>query len=307
MRLLKQCLPLIMICLLGGQAQAQELNKAFEPQYFPPKLMHAEDVKVMHMYQHDQLNPGATTGHTIRLAKEKTESAFFNVAGDVTLKEVYGTGERAHNVIQISYNEKGQMTQKSYEHFTPANTLQPDSAWMSILKTATHYTYDGDQLQSQRSLSIPNGDMLQSIEFGYYPDGRIQAERKSSGKRTLTRTYFYKDNTVLIEERNEEALIRSERLELDQASRVLTHAYIPAGATIPDLTEIYTYNAQGWLEELRYEFDWQKHERATVLLSRKNRYDDRGKLTESTFDYGDGRQITQWFDYEYWGRDNQDK
>ena len=290
---------LLALCALPGMAQ--ELTGLQADGYFPKALMRADGVARVLMYAHKQEDPRAVAGmgNAIRIAKEMTEETVFGLDGQVTAKRFYAPGEKVRDEVTFSYDAKGQLSAKAYQHYSPANLTLPDAPWVPRITSSTFYEYENGQLRRQATSMPGDAKVTQQTDYTYYPDGRLHTETVQNDRGNLVRTYAYQGLTTVVEERSGEVLQQVERITTDKSGRVLTHAYHPDGQATADLTEHYSYHPRGWLEEVRYEFDWTRHAREKVLLSRQNRYDDHGKLVEASLNYGDGRRTVQWYDYVY--------
>lgn len=304
MRLFKQSYLLIIFCLLGWRVQAQALAEFYLQRNFPSKLMRAEGVASVSMYESKQDSGAATnTGRTIRIAKEKNEMITFNRNGLPITWLTYGSGEYVSNEIHMTYDAAMRLTDRTSRSFYPPEGFPP-GADLTHHESTTHYTYAGDLLQMERMTAIPHGRLLEATTYSYGTDGRLKTERLSynGGEENAVRTYYYEGNTVRMEEYNNDTLTRTKHIELDTAGRILSRAYTLAGEAAY-LKEIYTYDAHGRLEEVRYQYADVYEGTNSKEFSIQNRYDAHGKLIESIFDHGDGSKTIEWYIYEYWDED----
>jgi hypothetical protein len=282
-------------------AQAQQLNADIPVGYFKAALMRADGVRSVAMYTHQQDDPRAVAGmgNAIRIAREMSEETEFDREGRPTRKRIFAAGERVQDELVMVYDAHGKLGAKSYQHFSPTNIVQPDAPWALMFEATTHYKYLQGQLASEFTQDA-DGKETQRIESTYDAQGRLATESRSTVRGNLLRTFTYEDRITEVQESTDGVPGRRERIARDKAGRVISYTYYTANSETPDLTEFYTYDPRGWLEEIRYEFDWTAHKREKALLSRQNRYDDHGKLVESSLNYGDGRRTVQWYDYTYY-------
>lgn len=286
---------------IAPAVQAQQLSGQLPVGYFKAELMRADGVRSVAMYTHKQEDPRAVAGmgNAIRIAREMSEETEFDREGRPTRKRIYATGERVQDELVLVYDEAGKLGAKSYQHFSPTNIVQPDAPWVLVYETTTRYTYLQDLTASEFTQDAA-GKETQRIDYTYDAQGRLQTESRSTERGILLRSYTYDGRTTEVQQSADGVPDRRERIVHDKAGRVLGYTYYLANSETPDLTELYTYDPRGWLEEIRYEFDWTTHAREKALLSRQNRYDDHGKLVESSLNYGDGRRTVLWYDYSYY-------
>jgi hypothetical protein len=304
MRLFKQSYLLIIFCLLGCQVQAQTLTEEYLQRSFPPQLMRAEGVASVSVYESRQDSGAAPSkGRTIRIAKGKAEMIVFNRLGLPVKRLTYGSDEHVGNEIQMTYDAAMRLTDRTSRSFYPPEGFPP-GADLTHHESTTHYTYAGDLLQMERMTAIPHGRLLEATTYSYGTDGRLKTERLSynGGEENAVRTYYYEGNTVRMEEYNNDTLSRTKHTELDTAGRILSRAYTLAGEAAY-LKEIYTYDAHGRLEEVRYQYADVYEGANSKEFSIQNRYDAHGKLIESIFDHGDGSKTIEWYVYEHWDGD----
>lgn len=304
MRLFKPCLLLIVFCLPGWRVQAQKLSEDFEPEYFPAELMRTEGVSEVAKYR-CELDSGVVTvsGRTIRIAKERTQWITFNRLGlPVTRFASDLKMWKMSSDIHMTYDAEMRLTDMTYQSFFHYEFSPPDSPGTPLSASTTHYTYDGDRLQTRSSISIPDGRLLNTTVLSYDANGQLQREQEIDEPEKLVRIYRYEGSTIRIEEHKNDTLTRYNLITLDSAGRVLSDAYFYAsdGEIKPGVVESYTYDANGRVEEERFEIPFEELEEGKLVLITKNRYDDHGKLIESTCELGDGRRTVEWYIYEYW-------
>jgi hypothetical protein len=265
-----------------------------------PEHMKAEGISRVGIYEIKVVDTQvAGSGRTVRMAREMAEEVEFNIAGQPVAQRIYASEEKLKTALAFSYDDAGLLVDKVQTLYGAPNVNLSDIPWEVQLQTQTISTYAEGRLQTQHSTLPPGGQMNQASSYRYDPQGRLLAEVVTSPSHSLTRTYNYLGRDIVVEEWAADKLLRRERVTLDAEGRLWTHAYHPAGQEKADLTEWYSYDANGRLETVRYAFDRAAHDSSTVLLSQHRSYDKQGKLSETKQVYGDGRSTLRWYSYGF--------
>ncbi|MEM7038750.1 MAG: hypothetical protein AAF570_17315 [Bacteroidota bacterium] len=276
------------------------------PEYFSESMLKEEGVRTVSIYETWIEDPVGFSGHKnmIRLAKNLISESYYNESGKRTRALFYRKdSETIRDYVLYHYDGQGRLSQRDYHY------PKDESDGGDMLVRHDKYAYGkGDQVAQQ--VVSQDGDKKEVITdstlFDYDGQGRVKTEMRhvlANGqmKPGLSRNYNYKgarETVILI--MSGEVLLGKEIKKYDDAGNLVSSAYFHEDDFEPRYAENYKYDPRGWLEEVTYDYDWNHHKRSEVVVSRKNKYDDHGKLVEAQMDYGNGRRLMRYVDYVYY-------
>ena len=300
---MKKLFKLMAFVMLGHFATAQ----SYTHDYFPEELLKAENVRSVSIYESWIENPTDYSGYKnrLRLAKNLVNESYFAETGKKTRTLFFRpNNETIKDYLIFNYDDEGRLSQRDY--YYPEN----ENGTGNML--ARHYKYNYRKKEIIEYKVVTNGDMekeatTDSIAFAYDGQDRLTQERQyifdeNGPKLSLVKVFEHKgkDETVVTIKSGEEVIGR-EMLKYDGKGRVISISYFAGEDETARYGEDYIYeqNDRGWLQEVSYRYDWDHHKRAESVISRKNKYDDHGKLVEAQLDYGDGRRQMRYVDYAH--------
>jgi hypothetical protein len=295
---------LSLFVLLGANLLVAQVP---EHQYFPAKLLKDEGVKVITVFETKVDDPvlQAGRGNRIRLARNIVRASEYDRMGHAYRTLTYqNEGKNIVSEVLRTYNELDVLALEIKRHF---NTNFADST--KLLQThqrTLNYLPATATLQSSinslvgQAMEIP----VDSVAFVYDDQGRLVGETVYSlkGKHVppIEKEYVYEGRKITVLSKFGTSVLNRDVFELDEKGRLIKESNYAPGDSDPRLVTTYNYDPRGWLEELRYDPNWQHFTKDVTVVSRKNKYDDHGKLVEAQLDYGNGQRLFEFYDYSYW-------
>jgi hypothetical protein len=286
--------------MIAGWAQAQ----VPQYEYFPAPLCLKEGVKIVTVYETAVDNPAAQSGHgnRIRLARNMVRQSYYDASGLAYRSLRYTNGGKTITTeSERTYNNEALLLTELQRQF---NTNLSDST--KLLQTSRRsLSYAGSRLLATVNalVSLDKSLNIDSVACVYDAAGRLQTESvydlRAGATCILQKLYSYAQGKIeLVTKVNGEVLNR-DAFELDAKGRVVAERNFGPGDEVPRLESTYVYDPRGWLEEIRYAPNWQHFTKDMTVVSRKNKYDDHGKLVETQMDYGSGKRLFEFYDYTY--------
>ncbi len=277
--------------------------------YFPAPLCQSDGVKIVSVYETRVDNPAVMAGHgnRIRLARNMVRQSYYNQEG-LAYRSVWYVNEGKTVVTETvrSHNDHKLLVSDEQRHF---NTNFADSTKL-IQTNRRVLRYDPAlRLQSVTSYLVGASatNAVDSVAYARDVLGRLTTEAVYSlaGKPTcnLIKDYNTSEKEIKVTTRVGEQVLNRDEFLIDAQGRVVKESNYGPGDQAPRLETTYVYDPRGWLEEVRSNPDWQHFVRDETVVSRKNKYDDHGKLVETQLDYGDGKRLFEFYDYTYWVED----
>jgi hypothetical protein len=272
---------------------------------FPASLMKKEKVKDIFVYETTINDPKSQAGfdNEIRLVKKVIQKITFNNDGTISQKEWLNDQGEVQRIWTVEYNNPDEIKAEYLRSFIGDYPGQSDLS----TTTSTEYTYAGFQKYQSRVVALVSDSkrvVTDSSTFKYGANGKLQVEENyhtlGGAVMRSTKQYDYRGRKITVTTKVEGKELNRDEYELDKAGRIISASFFTEKETSPRMTKSYFYHPFGWLQEITFDrnpaffSDGQELE-----LSRKNRYDDAGKLMEIQLDYSDGRRVFQIFDYSY--------
>lgn len=290
--------------LLGANVLVAQVP---EHHYFPAHVCKSEGVKLVTVFETPVDDPAlqAGRGNRIRLARNMVRATHYDRSGNAYRTLTYqNEGKNIVSEVLRTYNEQSLLETEVQRHF---NTNFADSTRL---------------LQTHRRvlLYLPNTALLQASinsligQEQETPVDSVACERDATGKLLqetvyslkgapsvqLAKTYSYEASKITVVSKVGDYVLNKDIFELDDEGRVVRESNYAPGDEVPRLVTTYVYDPRGWLEELRYAPNWQHFTKDVTVVSRKNKYDDHGKLVEAQLDYASGKRLFEFYDYSYW-------
>jgi hypothetical protein len=279
-----------------------------EYDYFPQSLCKEAGLRMVTVYETQINDPThhSGPGNRIRLAKDKVRQVYFEREGwRGRSLELGREGEIVEQEVVYAYDATGLKLQENLRIF---NTNNADSTKL-IQDREQRYYYRGQQVQGQLSLLVSENERLRLDSVAYERDGTGKLQKETvyslefSPRFLMEKVYFYAPGKVEVVTKMNGEFGNRDVYELDEKGRKIHEINYARIDTLPLLETFYSYDPRGWLQEVRYEPSWRHHARSETVISRKNKFDDHGKLVESQFDYGDGKRRMEFYDHSYWVED----
>jgi hypothetical protein len=288
----------LMACLVV-QAQVPQYN------YFPAPLCKTEGVKIVTVYETQVDDPAKQAGHgnRIRLARNMVRQSYYDASGLAYRSLRYANeGKAITTEIERTFNNQQLLITELQRQY---NTNLIDST--KLLQSARRtLQYQGSILAATVTALI-NPTATKSIDSIAYvcdANGQLQMEAvydlHGAANCILQKQYSYDGSTITVVTKVSEQQLNRDEFVLDAKGRVVQERNYGPGDDTPRLESVYVYDPRGWLEEIRYSPNWQHFTKDVTVVSRKNKYDDHGKLVETQLDYGSGKRLFEFIDYTYW-------
>jgi hypothetical protein len=279
-----------------------------EYDYFPPSLCKEAGLRMVTVYETkiDDPTHHSGPGNRIRLAKNKVRQIYFEREGwrQRSLNLARG-GEFIEQELTYVHDASGL---KLRENLRIYHTNDADST--KLIQDREHiYHYRGQNLQSQISQLTSESERkpMDSVAYDRDGSGRLQKEWVYSVEKApillLEKEYEYGPGKLEVLTKIGEGVLNRDVYEMDATGRKVHESNFGPGDTLPRLESFFSYDPRGWLQEVRFQPDWKHFQKSETVVSRKNKFDDHGKLVESQFDYGDGKRRMEFYDHNYWVED----
>lgn len=286
--------------MLAGWVRAQVPQYA----YFPVELCVQEGVKVVTVYETPIDNPAAQSGHgnRIRLARNMVRQSYYDASGLAYRSLRYANGGKSITTErELTYNSAAQLVSELQRQYN-TNLLDSTKLIQTSRRTLTYA--DNRLLATVNALVSPDQSLhIDSIACTYDAAGRLESEQvydlRHGGTCILQKQYSYTGSKIALVTKVNGELLNRDEYELDAKGRVVVERNFGPGDALPRLESTYVYDPRGWLEEIRYAPNWQHFTKDVTVVSRKNKYDDHGKLVEAQMDYGSGKRLFEFYDYTY--------
>lgn len=280
-----------------------------EYEYFPADRCQTEGVKIVTVYETKIDNPTAQSGpgNRIRLSRNMVRQSYYGQDGlsyrsvryQNEGKTMVGEVLRTHGADKLLLSD----IQRQY------NTNFADSTkLLQSNRRRLSYTNGGRLLSTVSTLVSGEKDvLLDSVAYRHSATGQLQTESVFTlqGPTTciLQKEYAYQGSKITVVSKVANQILNRDEFELDGNGRVIRESNFAPGDLSPRLVTDYVYDPRGWLEELHSSPNWEHFSKDQTVVSRKNKYDDHGKLVETQLDYGDGKRLFEFYDYTYWVED----
>jgi hypothetical protein len=294
---------LLGVTALGAAAQMEDYD------YFPPRLCKESGLKMVTVYETKITDPIAQSGpnNRIRLARNAVRQLYFDQngnrsraltltrGGDIIQQEVIFVHDphglkRSENLKVYHTNtadsSKVIQNRESIFSYTPSGHVSSQSTYLTSETTRT----SGDSIVYIRDLA---GKLQKVVVYTFSPMPTILMEKE----------YDYRAGKVEVLTKIGGQPGNRDEFELDAEGRKVKERNFGPGDTLPRLETHYSYDPRGWLQEIQFIPDWKHFQRNETVISRKNKFDDHGKLVESQYDYGDGKRLFEFYDHSYWVED----
>jgi hypothetical protein len=284
--------------------------QSWEPEYFPAELMESDGVRMVTEYETQIDDPldQAGQGNRIRLARTMNYDLDFDTLGRKTRLLNYKEGNKPQDFLTFEYDSLGRLIKSSYTYPQSASALPEEVNPGTVIPHRRHtlHVFNENGKQDYRLVKTENGEgirLTDSIQFNYDVLGRLDKQVQYIWRDTLPdslmRIYTHFARGLNITTRVGDQILSRELLKFDGTNRLISREFFEGRNQVPRSRELYSYNPRGWLEKVEYAYDWDFFKQAESVISRENIYDDHGKLSEATLDFGDGRRVVQYYDYSY--------
>ena len=311
-----------LVLLFSQAAFAQSMlvkGQSEEPEYFPAWLMQQEGVRGVTAYETEIDDPRdqARSGNRIRMARIMTYDSYFNLKGLRTRIIHYQKGtNKLRDHLSYTYTTFGFPKKTTYVYPQASNVRMSidsenvDSTAIIHRRETINYYLDRDHLAYQLVMNVNSGKrkVTDSLSFAYDITGRLEREIRyimgDSVENSVERQFKHGQRSLTIYTLNKGVLLNREINRKDLQGRLILKEYFQGKNQHPRYRKQYSYNAEGHLTAVTYTYDWKYYEKEKCVISRKNIYDDRGKLIEAQLDYGDGKYRVNFYDYSYYSDTN---